>query len=80
MRTGYVGTVNGVSLYTSKAVKDDEMIIATREAVTVFTKKGAEVEQKRDPDKRQNDVYARKVAVVALTDATKVVLIAPQDP
>lgn len=80
VRTGYVGTVNGVSLYTSKAVKDDEMIIATREAVTAFTKRGTEVEQKRNPDKRQNDIYARKVAVVALTDATKVVLIAPQDP
>lgn len=80
VRTGYVGTVNGVTLYTSKAVKDNELIIATREAVTVFTKKGVEVEQQRDPNKRQNDIYSRKVAVVALTDATKCVLVKPSDP
>ena len=52
---------------------DDKIYIATREAVTNFIKKGAEVEYKRDPDKRFNQYWLRKTQVIALTDATKVV-------
>ena len=50
--------------------------LATKEAVTVFTKKGSETEQERDANIRKNTVYARKVMLVALTDATRVVEIA----
>lgn len=74
VRTGYIGTVCGVPVIVSKAV-GEKAILASREAVTLFIKKNSEIEQDRDPDKRQNTVYARKVALVALTDATKVVLI-----
>ena len=49
--------------------------LATKEAVSVFIKKDTEVEQDRDPDTRDNKFWVRKVAVVALTDATKAVKI-----
>ena len=48
---------------------------ATKAAVTAFVKKGSEIEQERDADTRENTVYARKVMLVALTDATKIVKI-----
>ena len=48
---------------------------ATKEAVTCFVKKQNEVEQDRQKEKRINTVITRKVALVALTDATKAVKI-----
>lgn len=75
VRTGYIGTVCGVPVIVSKAVPAKTAFLATKEAVTLFIKKGSEIEQQRDADIRSNEVYARKVAVVALTDATKVVKI-----
>ena len=68
-RTGYIGSVCGVPVYISKAINDP--ILASKEAVTLFIKKDSEIEQERDADIRQNRVFARKVALVALTDATK---------
>ena len=75
VRTGYIGSVCGVPITVSKAVPDKTLYLATREAVTCFVKKGSEIEQERDADKRTNYVYGRKVMLVALTDATKVVKI-----
>lgn len=75
-RTGYIGSVAGVPVYFSKAIPQGEAYLATKEAITIFVKKGVEVEQERDADKRQNVVYGRKYMVVALTDATKVVKLA----
>ena len=75
VRTGYIGTVCGVPVIVSKAVAKGTGYLATKDAVTLFIKKGSEIEQQRDADIRSNEVYARKVAVVALTDATKVVKI-----
>lgn len=72
-RTGYIGTVCGVPVYVSKAVPTGEAYLATREAVTCFVKKGSEVEQERNADIRENKVFARKVMLVALTDATRIV-------
>lgn len=74
-RTGYIGTVCGVPVIVTDAVAAGTMYLATKEAVTIFTKKGSETEQERDADHRKNTVYARKVMLVALTDATKVVKI-----
>lgn len=73
VKTGYIGTVCGVPVIVSKAVPKDTAYLATKEAVTCFVKKGSEIEQDRDIDHRKNEVVARKVMVVALTDATKVV-------
>lgn len=75
VRTGYIGTVCGVPVIVSKAVPANRGYLATKEAVSVFIKKDTEVEQDRDPDTRDNKFWVRKVAVVALTDATKAVKI-----
>lgn len=77
--SGYVGTVAGVNLYTKKDAKKGEIIIATREAVTLFNKKGVEVEQpprdSSDANIRKNTIISRKYYLAALTDQTKAVKI-----
>jgi len=73
VRVGYIGSVCGVPVIVSKAVPEDIAYLATREAITLFIKKASEIEQERDANIRKNTVYARKVALVALTDATKLV-------
>jgi hypothetical protein len=75
VRTGYIGSVCGVPVIVSKAVPAGEGYLATKEAVSVFIKKDTETEYERDADIRNNTYWVRKVAVVALTDATKVVKI-----
>lgn len=75
-RTGYIGTVCGVPVIVSKAVPATHAFLATKDAVTCFVKKGSEIEQERDADIRKNDVYARKVMLVALTDESKVIKFA----
>lgn len=74
-RTGYIGSVCGVPIYVSKAVPAGEAFLATKEAITIYTKKGNETEQTREPNIRKNTVFARKVMLVALTDATRVIKI-----
>lgn len=74
-RSGYVGTVAGVNIYTKKDATKGTVAVATRQAVTIFNKKGIEIEQERDADHRKNDIYSRKYYLAALTDATKVVKI-----
>ena len=76
VRTGYVGTVCGFPVVISKAVPQGCAFLVNREAVTLFIKKGTEVEQDRDPDLRKNLMYIRKVAVVALTNEKKIVMLA----
>ena len=74
-RTGYIGTVAGVNLYTKADATKGEIVVATKEAVTIFNKKGIESEQKREPNTRQNEVFTRKYYVVALTNEAKAVKI-----
>lgn len=74
-RTGYIGTVAGVSIFTKKDAKRGTVVIATSQAVTIFNKRGTEIEQKREPNIRKNEIYSRKYYVVALTDETKAVRI-----
>lgn len=74
-RSGYVGTVAGVNIYTKKDATKGTVVVATRQAVTIFNKKGVEIEQERDSDHRKNDIYSRKYYLAALTDATKAVKI-----
>jgi len=73
--TGQIGTISGIPVVVSKLVPTGAAYIASKEAVTLFTKVDSEVEQERNADLRKNDVYMRKVNLVALTDATKVVKI-----
>ena len=74
-KQGYVGTVAGWNLYTKKDAVENTIVGGTREAVTLFNKKGTEVEQDRDGDIRQNTIWSRKYYLAALTDATKAVKI-----
>lgn len=75
VRTGYIGTVAGVNIYTKKDADVGTICLGTKEAVTLFNKKGVEVEQKRDPNVRLNEIFSRKYYLAALTDATKAVKI-----
>ena len=71
VRSGYVGTVAGINLYTKKDATKGTIYGGTREAVTLFNKKGTEVEQERDANTRLNEIYSRKYYLAAMTDATK---------
>lgn len=81
-RNGYVGTVAGVNLYTKKDAVAGTIVIATKEAVTLFNKKGVEIEQvvgnqrsETAANIRKNTIFSRKYYLAALTDATKAVKI-----
>lgn len=74
-KQGYIGTVGGINLYTKKDAASGRVVIATKKAVTLFNKKGTEVEQQREENIRKNTIYSRKYYVAALTDATKAVCI-----
>lgn len=71
VRQGYVGHVAGMSLNVSKIVPAGTIYGGTKAAVTLFNKKGTEVEQERDANTRLNEIYSRKYYLAALTDATK---------
>ena len=75
VKAGYVGTVAGISLYTKADAEEGTIIVGTKDAVTIFNKKGTEVEQERDANTRQNSIYSRKYYLAALTDETKAVKI-----
>ena len=79
VKNGYVGTVAGINLYTKKDAAPGTIVIGTKEAVTLFNKKGTEVEQpprgSEDANIRKNTILSRKYYLVALTDATKAVKI-----
>lgn len=70
-RSGYVGTVAGVNLYTKKDATPGTIVGGTKKAVTYFNKRGVEVEQERDANVRLNTIYSRKYYLVALTDETE---------
>ncbi len=81
-RTGYVGTVAGVNLYTKNDAPSDGIVVATKDAVKYFVKKGAEVEQitsgnrgSNDANIRLNTIFGRKYFVPALVDESKAVKI-----
>ena len=78
-KQGYVGTVAGWNLYTKKDAVENTIVGGTREAVTLFVKKGTEIEQPpRAADEanvRKNSIFSRKYYLAALTDATKAVKI-----
>ena len=74
-RQGYIGSVAGINLYDKADATEGEIIVATKEAVTIFNKKGVEMETERDANTRVNSAYSRKYYVVALTDESKAVKI-----
>ena len=78
-RQGYVGTIAGWNLYTKKDAEEGTIVGGTKEAVTLFNKRGTEVEQpprsSDDANVRKNTVISRKYYLAALTDATKAIKI-----
>lgn len=74
-RTGYIGTVAGINIYTKKNATPGVIVVGTKGAVTIFKKKGVEIEQERDANIRKNSVFSREYYLVALTDETKAVKI-----
>lgn len=78
-KQGYVGTVGGTNLYVKKNATLGEIITATKEAVTLFLKRGTEVKQPprsaEDENIRKNTILSRKYYLAALTDETKAVKI-----
>ena len=76
---GQIGSIAGVPVIVSRKVPAGEAYLMTKEAVTCFVKKSSEVEQDREPNTRTNHIYGRKVNLVALTDATKIVKIKKQE-
>lgn len=76
-KNGYVGTVAGINLYTKADATVGTVIIGTKDAVTLFVKKGTEIEQPprsaEEANVRQNTIFSRKYYLAALTDATKAV-------
>lgn len=82
-KNGYVGTVAGVNLYTKKDATAGDIYMATKDAVTIFNKKGVEVEQittdrrsETAANTRLNTIFSRKYYLAALTDETKDIHIA----
>ena len=73
--TGQIGAIGGVPVIVSKKVPAKTVYLATKEAVTLFNKRGVELEADRQKEKRINTEITRKVCLVALTDATKAVKI-----
>lgn len=76
VRTGYVGTVCGVPIYESKAVLEDSIYIAKREAVKAFIKTGVRVERDKNIDTKKNTVAADRYAIIALVDNSKCMMLA----
>lgn len=72
-KNGYVGTVAGINLYGKADATEGTIVVATKDAVTLFVKTGVETEQERDGNTRQNSIFNRKYYLAALTDATKAV-------
>lgn len=71
-RNGYIGTVAGVNIYTKKDAVRGTICTATKKAVTIFNKKGVEVEtpprDSSDANIRKNTILSRKYYLAALTD------------
>ena len=72
---GYVSTLADWNLYVTNLATEGTILAGTKEAVTLFNKKGVEIEQERDADIRKNLIFSRKYYLAALTDATKAVKI-----
>ena len=71
--TSSLGSIAGVNIYVSKLVNDGTAYLGTKDAITIFTKKGYGVETDRDIEKRAITMVANVVNVVALTNANYIV-------
>lgn len=76
---GYIGTVAGTNIYTKMDAVPGTICTATKKAVTLFNKKGVEVEtpprDANDANIRKNTILSRKYYLPALTNARYAVKI-----
>lgn len=79
IRTGAVGAILGVPVYTSKAVPKGLMFLAHKDAVHAFLKKQLFVEQDRNIDTKMNRMIAARYAVIALYDERKCIACGKQN-
>lgn len=79
VRKGYIGTIYGVPVVSSNAIPKGTAYLMNKEAITLFIKKDTNVANERDENIRNNIVYMRKVAIVALTDENKICKITWSD-
>lgn len=86
-RSGYIGTVAGVNIYTSALATKGQFAVATKEAVTYFNKKGAEAEvstkgsrSAENANKRENTAFLRKYGIFALTNQNYIVKVVKSTP
>ena len=84
-RTGYIGSVAGISLYFKQDATPGTIMVGTRKAVTVFNKTGVNYEvaarnggTSGTANIRMNDVYVRKYYIAALTDTNQMVKVTLQ--
>lgn len=82
VRAGYIGTVAGVDIFSKQDAVPGTICTANQKAVTLFNKKGTEVEQvtadrrsETAANIRQNSIFARKYYIAALTDERETVKI-----
>lgn len=73
IRTGAIGDILGVPIYTSKALPKGIIFLAHKDAVHAFLKKNTFVEQDRDINTKENRVIAARYSVIALYDESKCV-------
>lgn len=77
---GYVGTVAGIALFVKKNATEKMIYVGTDKAVTIFNKTGVETEiaarGKEEANKRQNNLFARKYYIAALTHDDQIVQLA----
>lgn len=74
--SGHIGFVAGIPVVISKLIGENEAYVVDRSAIKLFVKKDSEVGQERDEDKRTTSYFFRRVGLVALVNATKVVRLA----
>lgn len=72
VRKGYIGTIYGVPVVSSNAIPEGTAYLVNKEAITLFIKRDTQVANDRDENCRNNYVYMRKCALVALTDENKI--------
>ena len=75
--TGQIGSISGLPVIYSKLVPADTAYIVEKGAIKNFIKKDSEIEKDRDIEIRKNTMVLRRVGLVALVDATKVIKVTP---
>ena len=77
LKTGAIYGIYGVPVFLSKAVPENLVILATKEAVTGFFKRDLNVETSRDIESKMNKMIISRYAVIALTRPDKCVIAGP---